>query len=227
MKNIYYIVAIGLIGALALFGYYNGSTEIPKANPVNNQNHTDSNQNIDQFNSNQNVVVEQTTDKDTIPADWKTYNNDHNGFTFQYPSTWTKNGEESNAINLKGEVMSINLSFIDITSQSIFNIAYHLAPYGAEVYKIAEDQYSSSKISNERETKLNTVAGNSAIESYTTMSKDIKGNIYDPALKLIHIVFLDKQKTGAFNLNFRTPEPGSEVEIEKLNKLLSTFKFTN
>ena len=123
--------------------------------------------------------------------------------------------------------MSKNISFIDTISQSIFNMAYHLAPFGAEVYKLAEDQYNSSENSNERDTKQNTIAGNNAIETFTTMSKDIHGNIYDPALKLIHIVFLDKQKTGAFNVNFKTPAPASEVEFAKFNQLLSTFKFTN
>jgi len=163
--------------------------------------------------------------RDTIPSSWKTYNN--LGLTFKYPKTWTKYGEESNVINRTGAVMSIKVTFIDTISRSIFNMAYHLAPYGAEVYKLAEDQYNSSKNSNERDTKQNTVAGNNAIETFTTMSKDIHGKIYDPPLKLIHIVFLDKQKTGAFNLNFNTPAPGSKVEIAKFERLLSTFKFIN
>lgn len=164
--------------------------------------------------------------KDTIPV-WKTYENKNFGITFKYPITWTKNGEESNAINRNGEIMSISVSFIDTITNSNFYLAYHFAPNGAEVYKLAEEDYNSSKNSNERITKLIIISGNKAFEAFTTMSKDIKGNIYDPALTLIHIVFLDKQKTGGFNLNFRTPEPGSEKEIAKFNQLLSTFKFIN
>lgn len=168
-----------------------------------------------------------STIKNTIPSNWKAYNNNSLGVTFKYPDTWTKNGEESNAINRNGEVMSISVNLIDTISNSNFNLAFHLAPYGAEVYKLAEDDYNSSKSSNESDTKQITVSGNNAIETFTTMSKDIKGNIYDPALKLIHVVFLDKQKTGGYNLNFRTPAPGSEKEIAKFNQLLSTFKFIN
>lgn len=165
--------------------------------------------------------------KDTIPSNWKTYNNSALGVSFKYPKTWTKNGEESNSINRNGEVMSISVNLIDTISNSNFYLAYHIAPYGAEVYRLAEDDYNSSKNSNEGDTKQITVSGNIAIETFTTMSKDIKGNIYDPALKLIHIVFLDRQKTGGYNLNFRTPLPGSEKEIAKFNQLLSTLNFIN
>lgn len=165
--------------------------------------------------------------KDKIPSNLEIYNNNALGVTFKYPDTWTKNGEESNAINRNGELMSISVNLIDTISKSNFYLAYHLAPYGAEVYKLAEDDYNSSKNSNERDTKQITVSGINAIETFTTMSKDIKGNIYDPPLKLIHIVFLDNQKTGGYNLNFITPAPGSEKEIAKFNQLLSTFKFIN
>lgn len=169
-----------------------------------------------------NTVKEQN---DNVPENWKTYTNKKYGFSFQHPDTWTKNGEESNAINLKGEIITISVNLLDTITQSEFSLAYSLPPYGYEVYKIEEDQYNSYKSSEQLNMKKNIVAGNIAIESFTTMSKDIKGNIYDPLLKLIHIVFLDKGKTGAFNLNFRTPAPGSEKEITRFNQLLSTFKF--
>lgn len=164
---------------------------------------------------------------DSILSNWKTYTNSKLGLIFQYPDTWIKKGEESNSINRNGQVMSIELNFIDTVSQSIFLLAYHLPPYGAEIYKWAEDEYISSKNSSERVRKKITVAGSDAIETFTTMKKDIHGNIYDPALKSIHIVMLDKQKTGAFNLNFRTSAPDSEAEmvIAKFNKALSTFEF--
>jgi hypothetical protein len=168
-----------------------------------------------------------TQQKDPVLSNWKTYTNTKYGFTFQYPDTWTKNGEESNTINRKGEVMAISVNLIDTATQSVFSLIYSLPPYGPEVYKIEEDQYNSYKSSDEVDIKKNIIAGNDAVETFTTMSKDIHGNIYDPALKLIHIVFLDKQKTGAFNLNFRTPELGSEKEISKFNQLLPTFKFIN
>jgi uncharacterized protein YxeA len=165
--------------------------------------------------------------KNMIPSNWKAYDKNALGVTFKYPDTWAKNGEESNAINRNGEVMSISINLVDTISNSNFYLAYHLAPYGAEVYKLAEEDYNSSKNSNERDAKQITVSGYNAIETFTTMSKDIKGNIYDPPLKLIHIVFLDNQKTGGYNLNFITPAPGSEKEIAKFNQLLSTFKFIN
>jgi hypothetical protein len=213
MKKINYFIVVGVIGIFILAGYFFGKAQTSKIDSTLVETKTTTN--------------EQTTSDNSIPANWKTYTSERIPVTFKYPDTWTKQGEESNTINRKGEVMSISLYFIDSTTQSFFSLAFHVAPYGAEVYKIAEDEYNSSKSSNQRDAKQITVAGNNSYETFTTMSKDIKGNIYDPALKLIHIVFLDKQKTGGFNVNFRTPEPGSEKEIAKFNQLLSTFKFNN
>jgi len=165
---------------------------------------------------------------DTIPSIMKTYSNTALGLTFQYPNTWSKYGEDANAINRNGEVMSINISFIDTISKSIFNLAYHLAPYGAELYKFAQDQFNSSQgwYANSGAKQIE-VAGNKAIESFNTMSSDIKGNIYDPPLRFVHIIFLDKLQTGEFDLQFNTPLPESDTEIAKFNQLLSSIKFTN
>ncbi len=193
-------------------------------NKCENQEHTRASDN-NTNNSNSVVVIDSS--KNNVTSNWKTYYNEKYGFSFQYPDTWTKNGEESNAINLKGEIMSTSINFIDTVTQSVFSLEYSLPPNGYEVYKIEEEQYNTYKSSEELNIKKNIIAGNIAIESFATMSKDIKGNIYDPALKLIHTVFLDKQKTGAFNLNFRTPEPNSESEITEFKQIMSSFIFTN
>jgi hypothetical protein len=44
---------------------------------------------------------------------------------------------------------------------------------------------------------------------------------------VIVVDFLDKQKTGEIELQFKTPLTDDGLEVSKFDKLLTTFKFTN
>lgn len=165
--------------------------------------------------------------KDTIPSDWKTYANNELGISFQIPPTWAKYGKESNAVNRNGAVMAIMVNFIDTVSKSVFYLEYHLAPYGVQLYKYDKAQIDSLNRENKEELNQVSVLGNGILESFSTMSSDIKGNIYNPSLKFAHVFFLDKQQTGEFDLHFRTLLPISNNEISKFNQVLSTIKFIN
>lgn len=214
MKTKYYILTIAAVGTFCMAAAYYQDYKVQKTPTFSTP-----------IEIKQNIPTKQMPDSDTIPSDWNTYANNELGISFQIPPTWIKYGNESNAINRNGEVVSISVNLIDTTTQSFFSLTYSLPPYGPEVYKIEEDQYNSYKSSSETDMKRNIIAGNNAIETFSVMRKDIKGKLYDPALRLVHIVFLDKQKTGAFNLNFRTPEPGSKKELAKFDLIISTIRF--
>jgi len=156
---------------------------------------------------------------------YNTYTNERLGITFQYPDTWTKYGEESNAINRKGETMAIHINFTDTISNSFLFIEYHLPPYGAELYEFSKAEFDSIRKYNNDATEI-TVAGRNAIQVVSIMRNDIKGNVIDPPLKIVSVTFLDKKRTGEFELRFKTPLPIATVEIKKFEKILSTIKFT-
>lgn len=122
--------------------------------------------------------------------------------------------------------MSVMVNFIDTVSHSNFSIEYHLAPNGAVLYNYSKAQFDSSQGEFATDAKQLEVGGNRAIESITTMSEDIKGNIINPPLKIISIRFLDEQHTGEFELHFRTSIPGS-IEITRLMNVISSFEFVN
>jgi hypothetical protein len=122
--------------------------------------------------------------------------------------------------------MSIVVNFIDTASNSTFLIEYHLAPSGAELYKYSKAQFDLSQGAFVTGAKQIRIAGNEAIEAISAMSKDIKGNIIDPPVKVISVQFLDKRQTGEFELHFKTPLPG-RIESDKFMKVISTFKFIN
>ena len=167
-----------------------------------------------------------THPKDSIPSTWKTYTNKNLGISFQYPGSWLQLGNESKSVNRSGGVMSISISFMDTITQSTLFIEYHLPPYGAELFKNSLAEFNSSRDqAGATSRKTITVAGSKALETISTMTKDIKGNIYDPPLTIIQVVFLDKQQTGEFHLRFKTPIPNSGTESHRLNQLLSTIEF--
>lgn len=173
------------------------------------------------------VSVNNNSNEDTIPSSWKTYNNNNLGITFQYPESWSKYGEESNVINRTGVKIGIKINFIDTLSQTTLLIDFNLAPNGIELYNYAVSQYESSLGLYASGGKYIEVAGNKAIQAFTTMSIDGKGNIIHPTFRLIIVDFLDKRHTGLFELQFRTPLPDDDIEVAKFKQLLSTFKFTN
>lgn len=167
------------------------------------------------------VIIQQN---EPIPSNWKTYINNKLGFTFQYPSTWSKYGEDANVSDRFGTTMVIEINFIDTASHTTFSIEYHLAPRGAEIYRYAVSQYESSQGLYAKDGKQIEVAGNKAIEAFTTITINGKGEAINPPLRLILVDFLDDKQTGEIRLQFKTPLPNDEIEVAKFKQLLSTFK---
>jgi hypothetical protein len=165
--------------------------------------------------------------KDSIPSNWNTYTDNALGVYFKYPDTWTKYGEENNVINRSGNIAAVEVNFIDSLSNTTLLISYHLSPNGAELYKYAVSQYESSQGWYEKDGKLIEIDGSKAVVAFTEMRVSGRGTALNPPLRLILIDFLDKQQTGAIQLQFKTPFPDEEAEVAKFRLLLSTFKFTN
>ena len=164
---------------------------------------------------------------DSIPSSLKIYSNTALGLTFQYPSTWSKYGEDANVSDRNGNLMVIGINFIDTISHTTLLIEYHLAPKGTDFYQYAVSQFDSAQGWYAKDSKKIDVAGNKAIEAFTTITIDGRGKALNPSLRLILVDFLDKQQTGAFEIQFKTPLPESDIEVTKFNQLLSTIKFAN
>lgn len=161
----------------------------------------------------------------TIPLNWEKYSNDNLGITFQYPNNWINSGEESFAIDRTGARVGIKIYFIDSVSNTSLLVDYHFAPNGAELYNYAESQHESSQGMYSTDSKVIMVAGNKAIEAVSKISTNGKGMAIIPPLRLIVINFLDKQQTGSYELQFRTPILDNEVEVAKFNQLITTINF--
>ena len=162
-----------------------------------------------------------------VLSPWKTYTNDKYGFSFQYPSEWTKYGKEANVIDKAGSLVAIRVDFIQKSTQTTILIEYHLAPHGDQLYQYAVSQYNSSKGWYEKDRKEIQVGGSKAVEAYTTINTDGRGNAINPPIRIILVNFLDKQKKGSIELKFTTPLPHDDIEVAKFTRLLSTFKFTD
>ena len=178
-------------------------------------------------NSEKSKIVTQgnVTISDTIPKKWKIYINDEFGFKFQHPATWAKNEQYLRALNLSGEVTSVEVDFTDNISNTSFLVTYYLAPKGADIYQFAISQCNTSTGLGASDCKKIKVAGNEAIEASTIINKDGKGNDLKIPTKKIVIDFLDKDKLGAFELQLRTPL-SNDLEVANFSQLLSTFAFT-
>lgn len=174
----------------------------------------------------QDSVQVQKVAKDTLSTNWKTYNSTL-GVTFQYPNTWSKYGEENNVVDRLGNIVAIEVNFIDSLTTTTLLVSHHLPPEGKELFRYAVSQYESSQGWYEKGGKLIEIAGNKAVEAFTIMSVSGRGTALNPPLRLILIDFLDKQQTGAIQLQFKTPLPDDNIEVAKFEKLLSTIEFTN
>ena len=115
----------------------------------------------------------------------------------------------------------IGINFQDSLLNTTLSIEYHLPPKGKELFNYSVSQFNSSQ----KDKKEVVVAGNKAIEAKTIISKDGKGNLLNPSLRLIVVDFLDKQKTGEFQFQFKTQMP-DDVETEKFHHVLSTFSYS-
>lgn len=164
---------------------------------------------------------------DTVPSNWITYTNAKLGLSFSHPATWTPYGSESNSVDRKGNLLSVIINFTDTVSDAHFSLEYHVAPYGAQLYRFAKDEFNASKGKYATGRKQMNVAGRQALTGTTVMTKDIKGNTIYPALKIMVVDLPDKQGSGEIQLQFKTPLATSDAELAKFGQVLSSFTFAH
>jgi hypothetical protein len=157
-----------------------------------------------------------------IASPWQTYSSPKGGFSFQYPSAWIKKGNDVEVMNPTGNLTAIEANFIDTITKTSLLVSSHLTPASAELYAYALSQYDPS-----RGDKYIEVSGSKALESIRILAKDGKGNELHPALKLMTVQFMDKDKNGEIELQFKTPENNFEQEVIKFDQVLKSFKFFN
>lgn len=157
-------------------------------------------------------------------TNWKTYENEKYGFKFQYPDKWIQYGKSAEAKNLKGEITSFSIYFIDKKTASNFSVEYFLAPNGKQLYDYSYSQFQSSQGWYEKDSKQIDIAGTKAIVANLTSLVDGKGKQLKSPLKTIIVEFLNRKGTGEFKIQFQAPQE-SISQIECFEKLLSTFQF--
>jgi len=106
-------------------------------------------------------------------------------------------------------------------------VVYHLAPQGAELYKYQFSEYNAVKGWYKNGRKRITVAGYKGIEAFAVINKDGRGKKLPTPLRFIIIHFIDKNKTGEFEIQFKTPISSESTELIRFKQLLSGFKFIN
>ena len=164
---------------------------------------------------------------------WNTYTNSR-GFSFQYPSTWSQVGKESEAVCdiYTGATCITMVDFIDTASKGIessdgnnnkiglpkdkLHVEYHFDSKGVQLYSYAlYNDYNNSQNIYAQNKRTISVAGQTALVGET---KQIPSHSED-------VLFLDKNHTGAFEFQFTTPLNGNDVtEIANFEQLLKTFK---
>jgi len=151
-------------------------------------------------------------------TNWKAYANSKYGFTFQYPGTWIM--EEDTDVIVSGKVASRSIRFTDTISKTYLLIGYSFYN-GAEIYNSYITNYDSS------DTKRITVGGNDAIQITTVSERSGRGMLLNRKdwEKEIDVEFLDKKKTGEFELKFIAHSNNLTAEIRKFDHLVNSFKF--
>lgn len=159
------------------------------------------------------------------PSYAKTYLNKKYGFSFQYPSAWQQMGKEVEAINRKGIITSVEVSFADTLTATNFSAIYYLPPTGAEIFKYQLGQFNASQGWYAKHKKQLNVAGQPAIYGMSTLSIDGKGNLLNTPLQMITVEFADNKTDGAFCLQLKKPVEKDSSNNPNVEQVINSFVF--
>jgi hypothetical protein len=169
------------------------------------------------------VVKSQQSQTKAVVTTWKTYINKQLHISFQYPATWSQH-QAVNVINRTGLNASTEVQFVDTIQEKRFQLIYHSAPAGENLYRYALQQYNETKgwyAENKREM---IVAGRKALVATSTVTMNGKGNVLSTPLKSVVVVFLDQQDKGEFELQYTVPDDG-RADDKELQHILSSIQF--
>ena len=158
-------------------------------------------------------TLDQTANPDSIGANWKTYLNSANGFSFRYPSNWIYQDYS------KGNSNEIEIRFGKVLTED--HIGQTVPPYPAGDFVLSYQKDNLSKIpedfvkdySSVSKTKLVEVSGIQATQIF--YSGSASGDSMTIILKKDDLVY-----------KFSIPESVSS-RLSIFDQILSTFKFTD
>lgn len=172
---------------------------------------------------NNQVVESQQSQTKAVVTTWKTYINKQLHISFQYPATWSQH-QAVNVINRTGLNVSTEVQFVDTIQEKRFQLIYHSAPAGENLYRYAIQQYNEGKgwyAENKREMQI---AGKNALVATSIVTKNGKGNALSTPMKSVVVVFLDLQNAGEYELQFTVPDDG-RIDDKELQHILSSIQF--
>lgn len=153
---------------------------------------------------------------------FNTYESIKYGFKFQYPDTWILDNKLGEVINLRNEVTSIIVNFVDTNTGFHCSLEYFLGPIGKSLYDYSYSQLKNSEgiyVKNKRLIHLN---GKEAIETNFESNTDGKGNQLKHPITNKIVEFLDNKKSGEFRFHFQS-STFSKTQKGNIYSLLSSF----
>ncbi len=156
-------------------------------------------------------------------TNWKTYTNTQLGFSFKYPSTWNKFGEDFNTTNLSGVIVETDISFNDSVSNTSLLVQYHFAPNGTQLYNSNYADYTATRGWYATGGKQIIVGGKTAIQASSILTTNGRGNTIAPTQRII-VDVLDAKKAD-IELQFNSLVSDTATTIPVFNQILATFTF--
>ena len=160
-----------------------------------------------------------------VASNQNTYTNAKAGIRFTYPATWVKAEEETNVTNLSGLITETDIWLADSSGETTLLIAHHFAPAGAELYRYAASQFSARKGWYATGGLQLQVAGLTAYQATNTLKTDGRGQKMSSPIVSIVVDVPDKEQTGEFQFQFKTPANGANAQVALFNQLLTGFNF--
>jgi hypothetical protein len=143
------------------------------------------------------LIKPQLKPSDAQTADWRTYTNENNYFSFKYPTNWTVSAPSSIGETAKGTVYEV----VAKGKEGEIHISY------PDIFpaQCSNNTYAEIVIGNEKFNACHYISNN-GMESWSKIEKDL-----NPAVSI-----------GMF---VQANSPVSEYH-QSINEILSTFKFT-
>lgn len=121
------------------------------------------------------------------------------GFQFSIPKNWENQETDLKAIDLKGQIKSIETSYVDANLQSCIKLIFHPDKAGLTLYNYYNENKSIK-------SKHFNIAGQSAIMIKEQLTRDGKGHILPKPLIRHKIYLLSPNHKGLLEIVYNLPK---------------------
>ena len=121
------------------------------------------------------------------------------GFQFIIPSNWENQETDLKAIDLKGQIKSIETSYVDVNIQSCIKLIFHPDKAGMTLYNYYNENKSIK-------SKHFNIAGQPAIMIDEQLTRDGKGHILPKPLIRHKIYVLSPNHKGLLEIVYNLPK---------------------